>query len=250
MMQVIPAIDLRGGRCVRLRQGDFDQETVFGDDPAAMALRWQSDGAERIHLVDLDGAKSGRPVNVDAVKLIVEHVGVPCQLGGGLRDQATIAAWLSSGLDRVVVGTQALRDPDWFARMAELFPGRLLLGLDARDGRVATEGWIDVSSIQALTFARQFESLPIAGIIYTDIERDGMLGGPNLESIAALAGSVKTPVIASGGIGELKDLDHLAALPVAGCIVGRALYEGRFSLSQAIRQAQARADQMPGRQGA
>ena len=245
-MQVIPAIDLRGGRCVRLRQGDFDQETVFGDDPAAMALRWQSEGAERIHLVDLDGAKAGRPVNVEAVKQVVERVGVPCQLGGGLRDQATIATWLSSGLDRVVVGTQALRDPDWFARMAELFPGRLLLGLDARDGRVATAGWIDVSSIQALTFARQFESLPIAGIIYTDIERDGMLGGPNLESIAALAGSVKAPVIASGGIGELKDLDHLAALPVSGCIVGRALYDGRFSLSQAIRQVQARAAQLPG----
>jgi phosphoribosylformimino-5-aminoimidazole carboxamide ribotide isomerase len=250
MMQVIPAIDLRGGRCVRLRQGDFDRETVFGDDPAAMALRWQSDGAQRIHLVDLDGAKAGRPVNVEAVKQIVERVGVPCQLGGGLRDQATIAVWLASGLDRVVVGTQALRDPDWFARMSELFPGRLLLGLDARDGKVATAGWIDVSSIQALTFARQFESLPIAGIIYTDIERDGMLGGPNLESIAALAGSVKTPVIASGGIGELKDLDHLAALPVAACIVGRALYEGRFSLSQAIRQAQARAAQLPGREGA
>ena len=157
MMQVIPAIDLRGGRCVRLRQGDFDQETVFGDDPAAMALRWESEGAARIHLVDLDGAKAGRPVNVEAVKQIVDRVGVPCQLGGGLRDEATIAAWLASGLDRVVVGTQALRDPDWFARMAELFPGRLLLGLDARDGRVATEGWLDVSSIQALTLARQFD---------------------------------------------------------------------------------------------
>ena len=250
MMQVIPAIDLRGGRCVRLRQGDFDQETVFGDDPSAMALRWQQGGAERIHLVDLDGAKAGRPVNVEAVKQIVERVSVPCQLGGGLRDQATIAAWLGSGLDRVVVGTQALRDPDWFARMAERFPGRLLLGLDARDGKVATEGWIDVSSIQALTFARQFESLPIAGIIYTDIERDGMLGGPNLESIAALAGSVKTPVIASGGIGELLDLDNLAAIPVAGCIVGRALYEGRFSLSQAIRQVQARQGRMSEGEGA
>jgi phosphoribosylformimino-5-aminoimidazole carboxamide ribotide isomerase len=250
MMQVIPAIDLRGGRCVRLRQGDFDQETVFGEDPAAIALRWQSEGAERIHLVDLDGAKAGRPVNVETVKQIVERVGVPCQLGGGLRDQATIAAWLSSGVDRVVVGTQALRDPDWFARMAELFPERLLLGLDARDGKVATAGWIDVSSIQALTFARQFESLPIAGIVYTDIERDGMLGGPNLESIAALARSVKTPVIASGGIGELLDLDHLAALPVAGCIVGRALYEGRFSLGQAIRRVEPRAAQRPGAEGA
>ena len=238
MMQVIPAIDLRGGRCVRLRQGDFGQETVFGDDPAAMAARWESEGAKRIHLVDLDGARAGRPVNVDAIKQIVKHTGVPCQLGGGLRDETTIAEWLSSGLDRVIVGTQALRDPDWFSRMAELYPDRLVLGLDARDGRVATEAWIDVSSIQALTLARQFDLLPLAGIIYTDIARDGMLEGPNLESIAALARSIKTPVIASGGIGELLDLEHLAALPVAACIVGRALYEGRFTLAQAIQRAQ------------
>ena len=156
-MQVIPAIDLRGGRCVRLRQGDFDQETVFGDDPTAMAARWESEGAARIHLVDLDGAKTGRPVNVEAVKRIVAAVKVPCQLGGGLRDQATIATWLDAGLDRVVVGTQALRDPDWFGRMAEAYPGRLILGLDALDGRVATLGWLDVSSVQALTLARQFE---------------------------------------------------------------------------------------------
>jgi phosphoribosylformimino-5-aminoimidazole carboxamide ribotide isomerase len=239
MMQVIPAIDLRGGCCVRLRQGDFEQETVFGDDPAAMASRWESEGAERIHLVDLDGAKVGRPVNVHAVTAIVRRVRVPCQLGGGLRDEATIAAWLSAGLDRVVVGTQALRDPDWFGRMAQLFPGRLILGLDARDGNVATGAWVDVSSIKALTFARQFESLPLAAIIFTDIARDGMLEGPNLESIAALAGSVRTPVIASGGIGELLDLERLAALPVSGCIVGRALYEGRFSLCEAISRARA-----------
>jgi phosphoribosylformimino-5-aminoimidazole carboxamide ribotide isomerase len=240
-MQVIPAIDLRGGRCVRLRQGDFDQETVFGDDPAAMALRWESQGAKRIHLVDLDGAKTGHPVNVEAVKQVVACVGIPCQLGGGLRDQPTIAEWLDSGVDRVVVGTQALRDPEWFSRMAELYPGRLILGLDARDGRVAIEAWIDVSSIQALAFARQFDSLPLAGIIYTDIAKDGMLGGPNLEAIAALAGSVKTPLIASGGIGELIHLLHLAELRVAGCIVGRALYEGRFSLEEAIRHVDSQA---------
>ena len=238
-MQVIPAIDLRGGRCVRLRQGDFDQETVFGDDPAAMAARWESEGAARIHLVDLDGAKSGRPVNVEAVMRIVERVKVPCQLGGGLRDQETIATWLGSGVDRVVVGTQALRDPDWFARMAETYPGRLILGLDARDGRVATEGWLDISSVQALTLARQFDDLPLAGIIYTDIARDGTLEGPNVQAIAALAEAVKTPVVASGGVGELQDLVRLAALPIAGCIVGRALYEGRFSLADAIGRSQA-----------
>jgi phosphoribosylformimino-5-aminoimidazole carboxamide ribotide isomerase len=233
-MQVIPAIDLRGGRCVRLRQGDFGQETVFGDDPTGMAARWESEGAARIHLVDLDGAKTGRPVNVDAVKRIVDSVKVPCQLGGGLRDQATIATWLDAGLDRVVVGTQALRDPDWFGQMAESYPGRLILGLDALDGRVATQGWLDVSSVQALTLARQFDKLPLAGIIYTDIARDGTLEGPNLQAIAAMAAAVRTPVIASGGVGELKDLERLATLPIAGCIVGRALYEGRFSLADAI----------------
>ncbi len=233
-MQVIPAIDLRGGRCVRLRQGDFDQETVFGDDPAAMAARWESEGAGRIHLVDLDGAKAGRPVNVEAVRQIIARVGIPCQLGGGIRDEATIAAWLESGIERVVVGTQALRDPEWFGRMARAYPARLLLGLDARDGRVATEGWLETSGVAALTLARQFDALPIAGIIYTDIARDGMLEGPNLESTAALAEAVRTPVIASGGVGTLDDLLRLAALPIAGCIVGRALYDGRFTLRSAL----------------
>jgi phosphoribosylformimino-5-aminoimidazole carboxamide ribotide isomerase len=236
IMQVIPAIDLRGGHCVRLRQGDFEQETVFGDDPAAMAARWESEGAERIHLVDLEGAKAGRPVNVEAVRQILARVQIPCQLGGGLRDQATIAAWLDAGLDRVVVGTQALRDPVWFGRMAAAYPGRLILGLDARDGRLATEGWADVSNIQAISLARQFDSLPLAAMVYTDIARDGTLLGPNLDGIAALADAVQTPVIASGGVGGLEDLEHLAALPITGCIVGRALYEGRFTLRDAIRR--------------
>jgi phosphoribosylformimino-5-aminoimidazole carboxamide ribotide isomerase len=238
-MQVIPAIDLRGGCCVRLRQGDFEHETVFGDDPAAMASRWESEGAERIHLVDLDGAKAGRPVNIEAVSEILRRVRVPCQLGGGLRDEATIETWLSSGLDRVVIGTQALRDPVWFGRMAERFPGRLILGLDARDGKVATGAWVDVSSIAALSFAREFNSLPLAAIIFTDIARDGTLEGPNVEAIAALAGSVGAPVIASGGIGNLLDLERLAALRVSGCIVGRALYEGRFTLREALRHLRA-----------
>jgi phosphoribosylformimino-5-aminoimidazole carboxamide ribotide isomerase len=233
-MQVIPAIDVRGGRCVRLWQGDFEQETVFGDDPTAMAVRWESEGAERIHLVDLDGAKEGRPVNVDAVRRIVASVGVPCQLGGGIRDEATIAAWLEEGLERVVVGTQALRDPDWFGHMARAYPGRLLLGLDARDGRVAAQGWLEVSSVAALALAQEFDPLPLAGIIYTDIARDGTLEGPNLGAIAALAQAVRTPVIASGGVGKLEDLERLATLPIAGCIIGRALYEGRFSLRSAL----------------
>jgi phosphoribosylformimino-5-aminoimidazole carboxamide ribotide isomerase len=234
IMQVIPAIDLRGGRCVRLRQGDFDHETIFGDNPAAMAARWESEGAARIHLVDLDGAKAGRPVNVEAVREILARIGVPCQLGGGIRDEATIAAWLGAGIERVVVGTQALRDPDWFGRMAEDYPQRLLLGLDARDGRVATQGWLETSSVEALTLARRFDSLPIAGIIYTDIARDGTLEGPNLEAIAALAEAVRSPVIASGGVGTLEDLLRLAKLPIAGCIVGRALYDGCFTLGAAL----------------
>jgi phosphoribosylformimino-5-aminoimidazole carboxamide ribotide isomerase len=234
IMQVIPAIDLRAGRCVRLRQGDFDQETIFGDDPAAMAARWQSEGATRIHLVDLDGAKEGHPINVEAVRDILGRVGVPCQLGGGIRDEATIAAWLESGIERVVVGTQALRDPEWFGHMARVYPDRLLLGLDARDGRVAAEGWLETSDVDALTLARRFDALPIAGIVYTDIARDGTLEGPNLGAIAAMARAVRTPVIASGGVGTLEDLHRLAELPIAGCIVGRALYDGRFTLRAAL----------------
>lgn len=233
-MQVIPAIDLRGGLCVRLRQGDYDRETVFGDDPAAMAARWESEGATLIHLVDLDGAKSGRPVNVESVKKIVSRVGVPCQLGGGVRDQATISAWLDAGLERVIIGTQALRDPAWFREMSQTYPNRLILGLDASEGKVATQGWLEVSSVDATTLANQFDDLPLAGIIYTDIARDGMLDGPNLDAIEALARRVRTPVIASGGVGALGDLERLAALPVAGCIVGRALYDSRFSLAEAI----------------
>jgi phosphoribosylformimino-5-aminoimidazole carboxamide ribotide isomerase len=236
-MQVIPAIDLRGGCCVRLRQGDYDRETVFGDDPAAMAAHWVAEGATLIHLVDLDGAKAGRPVNVVAVRAILDRVAVPCQLGGGIRDEATIAEWLDAGLERVIVGTQALKDPPWFRAMALKYEGRLILGLDARDGRVATEGWLDVSTVEATTLAEQFDDLPLAGVVYTDIARDGMLDGPNLAATEALAVRLKTPVIASGGVGSLEDLERLAALPIAACIVGRALYEGRFRYHEARKRA-------------
>ncbi len=236
-MQVIPAIDLRGGCCVRLRQGDYNQETVFGDDPAAMAAHWESEGATRIHLVDLDGAKVGRPVNVEAVRAILKRVHVPCQLGGGVRDATTIATWLDAGLERVIVGTQALKDPVWFREMAQKYPGRLVLGLDARDGRVATEGWLDVSSVDATTLAEQFDDLPLAGVVYTDIACDGMLEGPNLAATEALAVRLKNPVIASGGVSSLDDLTRLAALPIAACIVGRALYDGRFRLREARERA-------------
>lgn len=236
-MQVIPAIDLRGGRCVRLRQGDYGQETVFGEDPAAMAELWEAGGARRIHLVDLDGAKEGRPVNVEAVRAILERVHVPCQLGGGVRDESTIASWLAAGIERVIVGTQALKDPAWFRAMAQKYPEKLVLGLDARDGRVATAGWLDVSSVEAVTLAEEFDDLPLAAMIYTDIACDGMLEGPNLTATEALARRLKIPVIASGGVATLDDLERLAALPVAGCIVGRALYEGRFDLKEARERA-------------
>jgi phosphoribosylformimino-5-aminoimidazole carboxamide ribotide isomerase len=234
-MEIIPAIDLRGGCCVRLRQGDYDRETVFGDDPAAMAARWESEGATRIHLVDLDGAREGRPVNVEAVRAIIARVGVPCQLGGGVRDLDTIDAWLDAGIDRVIVGTQALRKPDWFAETAEARPGRLVLGLDARDGRVAVSGWTEKSDMDALELALRFDALPLAAVAFTDIARDGMLDGPNLEATGNLARRLRVPVIASGGVATIDDLTRLSALRLSGCIVGRALYEGRFSLSDAIR---------------
>lgn len=238
-MQIIPAIDLRGGHCVRLQQGDYDRETIFGEDPGAMAAHWQAEGAERIHLVDLDGAKVGKPVNVEAVQAILRAVGVPCQLGGGVRDESTITTWLEAGLDRVIVGTQALKDPSWFRRMVKRFPNQIALGLDARDGKVATDGWLDTSQVAAIDLALQFDDLPLAAVIYTDIARDGMLSGPNVESTGALAERLRAPVIASGGVGTLQDLLQLAALPVAGCIVGRALYDGRFRLPEAREAASA-----------
>ncbi len=239
-MQVIPAIDLRGGQCVRLRQGDYGRETVFGTDPVAMAARWAADGATRLHLVDLDGAKSGQPVNRDVVRRILDTVGIPCQLGGGIRSDATAEDWITAGLDRVIVGTQALKDPDWFARLAERHPGRIVLGLDARDGKVATEGWLEVSSVDAGVLAAQYDALPLAAVIYTDIARDGMMAGPNVAATAALARRLRTPVIASGGISTLDDLTALAAIPVPACIAGRSLYEGAFTLPEAIARLSAR----------
>ena len=236
-MRVVPAIDLRGGKCVRLRQGDYARETVFGDDPAAMAARWEADGATRIHLVDLDGAKEGRPVNVAAVRAILDRVAVPCQLGGGVRDEATIAAWLDAGLASVIIGTQALKDPAWFEEMARRYPDRLTLGLDAKEGRVATEGWLETSTVDAVDLARRFDHLPLAGLVYTDISRDGMLEGPNVAATAALAATLRTPVIASGGVSRLDDLRELARTPVAACIVGVALYANRFTLPEAIEAA-------------
>jgi phosphoribosylformimino-5-aminoimidazole carboxamide ribotide isomerase len=231
---ILPAIDLRGGQCVRLQQGDYARETVFGADPAAMARRWVEQGAACLHLVDLDGAREGRPVNGDSVRAIVAAAGVPCQLGGGLRSDAHVEEALAWGVARVVVGTRALRDPEWCRSLCQRFPGRIAVGIDARDGRVAVEGWMEASDRSALEFARQCGDWGAAAIIYTDISRDGMLEGPNVEATAELAAAVAVPVIASGGVTTLDDVGRLAKRGLYGCIIGRALYEGRIDLAAAV----------------
>ena len=241
MLQILPAIDLRGGQCVRLKQGDYDRETVFSSNPAEMAARWVEQGAERLHLVDLDAAKAGQPINTDAVAAIVAAAGVPCQLGGGLRDDATIDRWFATGIDRGIVGTAAIKNPDWFADAARRHPGKLSLGLDARDGRVATEGWLETSGEAMLDVAARYVNLPLASIIYTNIANDGMMQGidpgtlADLEKLAELG----TPVVASGGVTTLDDIRALAAIHdrrphLAAVIVGRALYDEAFDVREAI----------------
>ena len=236
-MQVWPAIDLRAGKCVRLQQGDYGRETVFGDDPAAMARHWVEQGAECLHLVDLDGAKAGQPANLDSVRSILAAVSVPCELGGGIRDEDTIASLLDLGLARLVIGTKALREAEWFRGVCRRFPGKLVLGLDARDGRVATDGWLETSDTAAIELARQFENEPLAAIVYTDIATDGMLAGPNLPAMREMRQAVRLPVIASGGVTTADDVAQLAAIDVAGCIIGRSLYEGRLTLGDALTAA-------------
>jgi len=233
-MLILPAIDLRGGQCVRLRQGDYAQETVFDADPVAVARRWVELGATYLHLVDLDGAREGQPVNGDVIRRIVREAGVPCQLGGGLRRQEHVAEALSWGVERVILGTRALRDPAWCEQLARAYPGKIVLGIDARDGLVATDGWLNVSSRSALELARQCSAWPQAALVYTDISRDGMLEGPNIEATAQLAAAVALPVIASGGVTSLEDVARLARLRLLGCIIGRALYEGRLHLPDVL----------------
>jgi phosphoribosylformimino-5-aminoimidazole carboxamide ribotide isomerase len=233
-VEIWPAIDLRGGRCVRLEQGNYDRETVFGDDPASTARRWIALGAKRLHLVDLDGAREGRPANLDSVRSIVEAVGVPCQLGGGIRSEQTIRQLLDLGIRRLVIGTRAIKEPDWFRSVCGLFPGKLVLGIDARDGRVATDGWLQTSQADAVGLAKQFAGEPIAAVVYTDIATDGMMAGPNVAAMAQMQAAVDVPVVASGGVTTIDDVARLAAVPMAGCIIGRALYEGTLTLPAAI----------------
>ena len=236
-MEIWPAIDLRGGKCVRLRQGDYGQETVFGDDPTAMARHWVDLGAQHLHLVDLDGARDGRPVNLASIRSIVQAVNIPCELGGGIRSEESIRELLDLGLQRLVIGTLALREPDWFRGVCRKYPNRLVLGIDARGGRVATEGWLSTSDVSAVELAGSFAGEPIAALVYTDIATDGMMAGPNVAEMAAMQAAVEWPVVASGGVTTRDDVARLAAVPMAGCIIGRALYEGSLTLPEAIAAA-------------
>lgn len=234
-MILYPAIDLKDGACVRLLRGDMDAATVFGTDPAAQARAFQDAGARWLHLVDLNGAFAGQPVNAAAVEAILSSVEVPVQLGGGIRDMATIDAWLERGVARVILGTVAVENPALVSEAARRHPGRIAVGIDARKGRVATRGWAEETGIDATDLARRFEDAGVAAIIYTDIDRDGAMEGPNVEATAALARAVAIPVIASGGVSRLSDLIELRDTGViAGAISGRALYDGALDLAEAL----------------
>jgi phosphoribosylformimino-5-aminoimidazole carboxamide ribotide isomerase len=242
MLQLLPAIDLLDGHCVRLRQGNYDASTVFSDDPVEVALRWRDAGAERLHLVDLDGARAGRPVNQNVVRRIVQATGLPCQLGGGIRDDESICKTLDdTGVDRVIVGTSALRNPDWFANLCRQRPGQLALGLDARNSFVATDGWLDVSRVSITDLASRFVGVPLAAVIYTNIANDGMMQGidnATLEDFRRLA-AMGLPVIASGGVTTMADLAALKSIEaeepnLIGAITGRAIYEGTIDVRAAI----------------
>jgi phosphoribosylformimino-5-aminoimidazole carboxamide ribotide isomerase len=235
VFEVIPAIDLQGGRCVRLIQGDFAQSTVYGDDPPGMARRWESTGATRIHVVDLDGAKAGGPRQLSVVAEIVKAVGRPVQLGGGMRTIADIEAALAVGVDRVIVGTKAIEDPDFVDDALARFGERVGIGIDAKDGRVAVRGWVDVSEVGAVDLARTMATKGARTIVYTDIGRDGMLIGPNVEAMRQMAEAVpEISVIASGGVGALQDVLNLAQTGTVGVIVGKAIYTGNVDLREAI----------------
>lgn len=234
-MILYPAIDLKDGACVRLLRGQMEAATVFGTDPAAQARAFRDAGAEWLHLVDLNGAFAGHPVNADAVEAILAAIDIPAQLGGGIRDLATVERWLDKGLARVILGTVAVENPDLVRQAAAAFPGRIAVGIDARGGRVATRGWATETDVLAADLARRFEDAGVAAIIYTDIDRDGAMGGPNISATEALARTVGIPVIASGGVSSLDDLRALAGTGViAGAISGRALYDGAIDLEQAL----------------
>jgi phosphoribosylformimino-5-aminoimidazole carboxamide ribotide isomerase len=235
---LFPAIDLKDGLCVRLQQGDMERATIFNRDPAAQAHAFETQGFEYLHLVDLDGAFAGKPVNAATVDRILETIAIPVQLGGGIRDLATVEAWLAKGVTRVIIGTAAVRDPAFVKTAAKRFPGQVAVGLDARDGKVAVEGWAQTSELSVLDLARRFEDAGVAAIIYTDVSRDGMLKGLNFDATIALADAISTHVIASGGFASLDDVKALLApraKKLAGAIAGRALYDGRLDAVAALK---------------
>ena len=236
-MQIWPAIDLRGGKCVRLQQGDYQRETVFGEDPSEMARRWVGEGATCLHLVDLDGARDGRRANLAAIQAIRAAVDVPCQLGGGIRDHQTIEDYLAMGINRLVIGTRAANEPDWFIDACQRWPNTLVAGIDAKNSMVATDGWLEVSEVTAVALAQRLAVAPLAAIVYTDIAKDGMLQGPNLSAMQEMCDAVDVEVVASGGVTTAEDIQQLTAIGVPGCIIGRTLYEGRLSLAAALAAA-------------
>jgi phosphoribosylformimino-5-aminoimidazole carboxamide ribotide isomerase len=234
---LFPAIDLKNGQCVRLKQGDMEQATVFNDDPAAQAAAFEAQGFQWLHVVDLDGAFAGKPMNAAAVEAILKRVAFPVQLGGGIRDMKTVEGWLAKGIRRVIIGTAAVRDPGFVREAAKAFPGQVAVGIDARDGYVAVEGWAETSSLAAADLGRRFEDAGVAAIIYTDIARDGMLQGINWDGTIALAKALTIPVIASGGLASMADIERLMAPDAAileGAITGRALYDGRIDPAAAL----------------
>jgi phosphoribosylformimino-5-aminoimidazole carboxamide ribotide isomerase len=234
---LFPAIDLKNGQCVRLKQGDMDQATVFNDDPAAQAAAFEQQGFQWLHVVDLDGAFAGKPMNAAAVEAILARVAFPVQLGGGIRDMATVEGWLKKGVRRVIIGTAAVRDPAFVREAAKAFPGQVAVGIDARDGYVAVEGWAETSALAADDLGRRFEDAGVAAIVYTDIARDGMLQGINWDGTIGLAKAVTIPVIASGGLASMADIERLCAPDAAileGAITGRALYDGRIDPATAL----------------
>jgi phosphoribosylformimino-5-aminoimidazole carboxamide ribotide isomerase len=236
-MIVIPAIDLKNGKCVRLVQGDMDQETVYSENPPEMARHWETLGAERLHLVDLDGAVEGQPRNLDLIREIVKSLSIPVEVGGGIRNMETIESYLTAGVESVVIGTRAFEAPDFVAEACRKFPERVIVGIDAKNGYVAVKGWTEVTKMPAAELASRMEGLGVSTIIFTDIQRDGMQTGPNIESTRILAESLKIPVIASGGISSLEDIANLMKIEscgVTGAITGRAIYTGSLDLKEAI----------------
>ena len=236
-MLIIPAIDLKEGKCVRLEQGLMDKATVYSEDPATTAKHWESQGAELLHVVDLDGAFAGVPKNLDAIKAIRSAVTMPIEVGGGIRDMATIRTLVSIGIDRIILGTAAIQNPSFVQAACAVFPGRIIVGIDAKDGLVAIKGWAEVTKVHAIDLAKRMQEYGVIAVIYTDIKRDGMLSGPNIEATKALAEALRIPVIASGGVHTIKDIENLMAVRcngVTGVITGKAIYSGSLNLREAI----------------